>query len=66
MLKANVEFDNYTASSLSPLDYIEKYVFNENFKFISYNEKKKESIYKLYGALKTEIITIKLKNLRQI
>ena len=59
MLKANIEIDNNTASPLSPINFITKYILKDS-ECIKYNKQTKTVIYKNSYA------TITLKNMRQI
>lgn len=68
MLKCNAEFDNKIASSLSPLDFLNKKVFGDNVIFKSWDEKKKIATYGVYifRPDPIEIMEIRLKNLEQV
>ena len=65
MLKANVEFDNFIASPLSPLKFLQHYVFSDKVEFQSYDEKTKEAVFLVKGVF-SPVMEIRLKNLRQI
>jgi hypothetical protein len=68
MLKANIEFDNFIASSLSPIMFLQRKVFGDNVFFREYNKKTKEAIFDVYsvGSLDNRIMEIRLKNFEQI
>lgn len=72
MLKTSAEFDNFIASSLSPIMFLQHKVFGDNVLFRTYDEKTKEAIFDVYSKgdkifdSRNKIMEIRLKNLRQI
>lgn len=70
MIKANIEFDNKIASPLSPIEFINRKIFNQDVKFIDYDEKSKTAIFALFSNFPSDeqrlIMTIKIKNMEQI
>jgi len=69
MLTCTMEFDNDIASSCSPKEFIERYVFGNRVQFIEYDKETRTAIYDVLADSdfpKIKIMTIRMKNLKQI